>query len=294
MSGAVAFIGFGEAAMAFAGAWGEARPSVARAYDRKTDSGATRAAKLEDYRAHAVEAASSAAEALAGASVALSLVTADQALPAARACAAHLAPGALWLDMNSVAPDTKRAASQAIEAAGGRYVDVAVMSPVHPARLAAPLLVSGPHARDGAAALEALGFSDVRVVAGALGAASSIKMIRSVMVKGLEALTTECLIAAEVAGVTDEVVASLNASWPGVDWARKGDYNLDRMIVHGLRRAAEMEEVAKTLDALGVGAVMTRGTIEMQRATGALGLTPPATLAGKIQAVLGRAEETVT
>ena len=48
--------------------------------------------------------------------------------------------------------------------------------------------------------------------------------------------------------MTDEVAASLDASWPGADWAAKADYNLDRMLVHGLRRAAEMEEVAKTLD----------------------------------------------
>lgn len=291
MNETVAFIGFGEAAMAFAGAWSAGRRPVAHAYDRKTDAQATRAAKLEDFRACAIEGASGAAEALAGATVALSLVTADQALAAARACGAHLAPGALWLDMNSVAPDTKRAASRAIEAASGRYVDVAVMSPVHPARLATPLLVSGPHALAGAAALKALGFSDVRIVAGPLGAASSIKMIRSVMVKGLEALTTECILAAEASGVRDEVVASLNAGWPGVDWAQKADYNLDRMIVHGLRRAAEMEEAVKTLDALGVGAVMTRGTVEMQRAIGSLDLTAPATLAGKIQAVLSRRKE---
>jgi 3-hydroxyisobutyrate dehydrogenase-like beta-hydroxyacid dehydrogenase len=285
MESGYAFIGFGEAGMAFAGG------GTARGYDRKSDDPATRGAKLADFADRDVAPCDSAAQAVTAASAVLSLVTADQALAAAREAAPHMAAGALWLDMNSVAPDTKRAAAAVIDASGGRYIDVAVMSPVHPAHLAVPLLISGPYAEDGVAALTAIGFSNVRIVAGGVGAASSIKMIRSVMVKGLEALTAECFLAADRAGVADEVLVSLNASWPGVDWADKADYNLDRMMVHGLRRAAEMEEVVKTLDALGTGSAMTRGTVARQRAIGALGLTPGARLNDKIDAILGRKEE---
>ncbi len=283
MGAPFAFIGFGEAGIAFAGG------APARGYDRKTDSEATRAAKLAEFSAADVAACLSAAEALDGAGAVLSLVTADQALAAAVTAAPCLDPGALWFDMNSVAPDTKRAAAAAIDAAGGRYVDVAVMSPVHPARLATPLLVSGSHAEQGAASLAAFGFTHVTIVPGPVGTASSIKMIRSVMVKGLEALTAECFLAADAAGVTDAVRASLNASWPGTDWAEKADYNLERMMAHGIRRAAEMEEVVKTLDALGTGAAMTRGTVERQRAIGTLGIAAPPTLAAKIQAIRGAA-----
>ncbi len=282
MESSIAFIGFGEAATAFVG--GAARPS---AYDIKTDADATRAAKLADYARHDVAGAASAAEALRNADAVLSLVTADQALSAARDGAGKLRPGALWLDMNSVAPDTKRAAASAIEKAGGRYVDVAVLAPVHPQKLAVPLLVSGPHAEAGAAQLRAIGFTNVRTIAGGVGKASSIKMIRSVMVKGLEALTAEWILAAEAAGIRDEAVAALNASWPGTDWAAKADYNLERVMVHGLRRAAEMEEVVKTLDALGTGSAMTRGTVERQRALGALGQAALATLDDKLALLLG-------
>lgn len=280
----IAIIGFGEAGSTFAGAGLASRCGIL-AYDIKTDDPATRAAKRADFDRAGVTGADSAGEALAHADIVLSLVTADQALAAATACAPWLRADALWLDMNSVAPDTKRAAAAAIGAAGGRYADIAVMAPVDPAGLAVPLLVSGPHADGAKAALAALGFTRVRAVGERIGAASAIKMIRSVMVKGLEALTTEMILAADAAGVTDEVIASLNASWPGTDWADKANYNLDRMMLHGLRRAAEMEEVAKTLDALGTGAAMTRGTIERQRAVGALGLTPGASLADKIAAV---------
>ncbi|KQX23237.1 MULTISPECIES: NAD(P)-dependent oxidoreductase [unclassified Sphingomonas] len=276
MDGSIAHIGFGEAGMAFA------RPG-ARAYDRSTDDGAMRDAKRADYVACRVVGCADATEALAGVDAVLSLVTADQSLAAARTAAPLLKPGAIWFDMNSVAPDTKRQAADAIEAAGGRHVDVAVMAPVHPRRLGTPLLVAGKYARAGADALRAMGFVNVRIVGGDTGAASAIKMIRSVMVKGIEALTAECLIAADAAGVTADVLASLDVGAPEAGWEARADYNLDRMLVHGRRRAAEMEEVVRTIEALGTGAAMSRATAERQRAIGSLGVVrPPEGLDGKL------------
>ena len=71
--------------------------------------------------------------------------------------------------MNSVAPETKRAAARAVEAAGARYVDVAVLAPVSPARMAVPLLLAGDAAGDAEAALAALGFANIRVVGKEIG-----------------------------------------------------------------------------------------------------------------------------
>ena len=198
--------------------------------------------------------------------VALALVTADTALSVAEEDAPYLRPGTIWCDMNSVAPETKRAAAQAVEAAGGRYVDVAIMAPVNPAGLAVPLLLSGPAAAEAEALLNQLGFANTRIVGDEIGRASAIKMIRSVMVKGIEALSWECAAAARAAGVLDEVTGSLDASDSHAPWAEKFAYNAERMEHHGLRRAAEMEESAKTLLDLGVEPVMTRGTVERQRA----------------------------
>src|SRR5690606_32010064 len=191
-------------------------------------------------------------------------VTADSALDAAQAYAPLLPEGALWCDMNSVAPETKREAAALIEAAGGRYVDVAIMAPVDKG-MAVPLLVSGPHALAAQPLLEALGFSNVKVVGEEVGRASAIKMIRSVMVKGLEALSWECAAAADAAGVFDEVTASLDASEKPLKWAERIAYNRERMETHGLRRAAEMEESSKTLQGLGVDPVMARSAVELQR-----------------------------
>lgn len=276
MTAALVFIGFGEAGAAFAGA------TPARGYDLAIDDPARRRAKLDDFARAGVAACDTAAEAFADAHAILSLVTADQALIAAQAAAPLLERGALWFDMNSVAPGTKRAAAAAIESAGARYVDVAIMSPVHPARRNVPLLVCGPHAEAGADLLTELGFTNVTAIGGGVGTASSIKMIRSVMVKGLEALTAECFLAAHAAGVTEQLLASLDAGWAAGGWACRADYNFERMMVHGLRRAAEMEEVVTTLDELGTGSAMTRGTVERQRAIGELGLAAPEGLTAKL------------
>lgn len=273
-----AFVGFGEAGRAFA--W-----AGARAFDRKAGNGSLRGEMLAAFASAGVDGAEDAGTALVGASAVLALVTADQALAAAQDCAALLEPGALWFDMNSVAPGTKRLAAAAIEAVGGRYVDVAIMAPVLPARRAVPLLISGPHADVAAALLQEFGFPHVAVVGSRIGDASAIKMIRSVMVKGIEALTAECVLAAERAGVSDAVLASLDSTWKEQAWNARADYYLDRMLAHGLRRAAEMEEAAKTLELLGIDPAMTRATIVRQRELGALGIDPPVGLAAKLAAI---------
>jgi len=266
MTEMLALIGFGEAGSTFAHSAGWERD--ARAFDIRS----------VDFEAAAVSGCASLAEALAGSASVISLVTADNALAVARDAAALIEPGVFFFDMNSVAPDTKRAAAAAIGKAGAIYVDVAVMAPVKPSRLAVPLLLSGPHAEAGEAALAALGFTNLRVVGDDVGRASTVKMLRSVMVKGAEALTAECLLACERAGVTGEVLGSF-----GEDWATGADHRIDRMLVHGGRRAAEMAEAVKTLAALGVDPSMTRGTVKRQAQLGGLGITaPPAGLEAKL------------
>lgn len=267
----IAFVGFGEAAMAFRSGWGDQAPSEIRAFDIKSLASPTARAMKDRYAAIGVAGADSLSAALEGASVAFSLVTADQALVAARQAAEVLPKGLLWLDCNSCSPDTKRAAAEAIEGAGGAYVDVAVMAPVHPKKHHVPLLVSGPHAEMAEAILRSL---DMRptIVGGGIGGASAVKMLRSVMIKGLEALTAECFLAARKAGVEEAVIASLQASDPGIDWNKRGSYNLERMMAHGNRRAAEMAEVVATIEALGLPARMAHAAESWQAAIGAMGL----------------------
>jgi 3-hydroxyisobutyrate dehydrogenase-like beta-hydroxyacid dehydrogenase len=145
-----------------------------------------------------------------------------------------------------------------------------VLAPIHPARHQTPMLLAGAAAAAAAPTLAAL---DMRVsIAGTeIGAAAAIKMVRSVMIKGIEALTLECFLAAARAGVIDEVANSMKNNYPGIDWAKVVPYNLERMASHGERRAAEMEEVADTLRELGIEPLMTTATVKRQREMGQIG-----------------------
>jgi 3-hydroxyisobutyrate dehydrogenase-like beta-hydroxyacid dehydrogenase len=280
MTEKVVIIGFGEAGQAFAGA--EGWRGDARSYDKLTDDPASREAKDSDYRRAGVEGASSLQAALDASRLILSLVTADQAGEVARCAARWIAPDAIFCDLNSVAPATKQAAAEEIEGAGGRYVDIAIMAPVNPARLAAPLLLSGSAAQEAHRLLSALGFRNVRVIGSKVGQASAVKMIRSVIVKGIEALTTEAMLAADTAGVAGEVLDSLDGSDRRSSWVDRADYNLERMMTHGVRRAAEMDEVAATLEMLGTEPLLTRATAQRQRDIGSLGLKPAKGLDAKL------------
>ncbi len=268
----IAFIGFGEAARAIGkGLQSEDGSLLLRAYDIKTDREMTAPSMRADYAAAGVAGAESAAEAVAGADIVFSTVTADQAGAAAETVAAAKLNGALFLDCNSCAPEVKRASAARIDAAGGRYVDVAVMAPVHPRLHRTPCLLSGDHAQDAGAAMRALGM-DVQLAEGPVGAASTRKMVRSIMIKGLEALTVECMLAARKAGIEDDILASLESSFPGFGWAERAPYMLERVMTHGIRRAAEMREVARTVEDLGLAAPMAKATVMLQQEIGELGL----------------------
>ncbi len=149
------------------------------------------------------------------------------------------------------------------------------MAPVYPLGHHVPLHFSGPHADAGAAALEALGMRPA-IAGDGIGQASAIKMIRSVMVKGIEALSAECFLAARRAGVAKAALESLEGSDPAFAWSRRGAYNLERMMVHGERRAAEMREAAATLNALGLPDRMSRAAVEWQEAVAAAAADPGA------------------
>jgi 3-hydroxyisobutyrate dehydrogenase-like beta-hydroxyacid dehydrogenase len=268
---ALCFIGFGEAGQAMASGLREAGVERIAAWDILFPE--PKGERL--LRAGAeigVTCAASAAEAVRGADIIISAVTAASSVKAAQSVKAHVAGAPLFLDVNSVSPGRKQETAKLIGDAA-RYVDVAILAPIHPARHQTPMLLGGPHAQAAAPVLAALGMR-VTVAGAEIGAAAAIKMVRSVMIKGIEALTLECFLAAARAGVVDEVAASLKNNYPGLDWSKVVPYNLERMASHGERRAAEMEEVADTLRELGVEPLMTAATVKRQREMGEIGSQP--------------------
>src|SRR5213075_2815085 len=182
----------------------------------------------------------------------------------------HLAGNPYFLDVNSVSPGRKKAAADILGEAA-RYVDVAILAPIHPKRHQTPLLIAGPHAQTVMPLL--IDELDMRgaIASNEIGAAAALKMIRGVMIKGIEALTAECFLAAQRAGIAQDVAASLHNNYPALDWNKVIDYNLERMASHGIRRAEEMEQVAATLAELGIAPLMTEATVTRQREIGELG-----------------------
>lgn len=268
----IAFIGFGEASGAIVSGWGGEMPATLSAYDVKTDGeGAVREAKLADYARAGVAGALSNAAAVSGAEVVFSLVTADKAYAAAEETARNIRAGTHYLDGNSCAPQTKQRSAAIIEAAGGRYTDVAVMAPVYPLRHRTPMLLSGPHVSEIEPLLKGLGM-DVSIAGEAVGRASAMKLVRSIVMKGLEALALECLLAGRRLGVEDVVLASLDQTYPGFDWTARTAQMLERAMVHGVRRAAEMEEAAVMVAGLGLPDNMTAATARWQKLVGDLDL----------------------
>jgi 3-hydroxyisobutyrate dehydrogenase-like beta-hydroxyacid dehydrogenase len=262
------FIGFGEAGQALASGLREEGVQTMSAWDILFPDAEGQLLREAGGRI-GVRLGVTAADAIRGADVVVSAVTAASSLDAAKSAKPHLRSDQFYLDINSVSPGRKQETARYLDGAA-RYVDVAVMAPVHPARHRTPILLAGSAAKMIEPILTAL---DMRAtVAGSdIGAAAAIKMVRSVMIKGMEALTLECFLAAARAGVEDEIIASLSKSFPTLDWPKIVEYNLERMASHGTRRAAEMEEVAGTLRELGIEPHMACATVVRQRQMGEVG-----------------------
>jgi 3-hydroxyisobutyrate dehydrogenase-like beta-hydroxyacid dehydrogenase len=193
----------------------------------------------------------------------VSAVTASQAVPVAQICAPALKRGAWFLDFNSASPGAKQRAAALIDGNGGRYVEGAVMTSIPPYRIKVPLLLGGAGAEEFAPLLVMLGF-DAKVASNELGTASAVKMCRSIMIKGLEAMVIEGFTTARAYGVEDAVLASLAETFPGINWEKQASYFFQRVIEHGRRRSEEVREVAETVREIGLTPWAAEGTAERQ------------------------------
>lgn len=250
----IAIIGFGEVGGILAADLARAGATVA-AFD--VAPGAQARARAAGF------AADSAAAACRDAGIVFVCVTAGSVPEAMCSIAGALAHSPYVVDVNSVSPGTKQAAARTIEAAGGRYVEAAVMASVPPKRIATPMLLGGAHAGD--FVRDAAGFGmNLTVFSPEVGRASSVKMCRSVMIKGLEALTTECMLAARHYGVEADVLRTMGDTLPHPDWPGLARYVISRALIHGRRRAEEMREVAQTVADAGVEPLLSRAIAERQ------------------------------
>ena len=178
-------------------------------------------------------------------------MTASQAEAVAETARDWLKPGQIFVDVNSAAPSTKQRAAKHVEAAGADYIEAAVMAPVLKPGLQVPILSGGPRAAEVSTRLNALGMN-LTPVSDTHGIASAMKLCRSIIIKGLEALMVDCAEASERWGVKDPVFASLHATFPSIDFHALAADMRERVATHGVRRSAEMAEAGEMLAALGM------------------------------------------
>jgi 3-hydroxyisobutyrate dehydrogenase-like beta-hydroxyacid dehydrogenase len=258
----VGLVGYGEVGRILAEDLRKQDVSVT-AYDLKLRSDQSGGALRDHAGAHGVKLVSSHADLAAQSDFIVSAVTASQAVPVAQACAPSVKSGAWYLDFNSASPGAKQRAAALIDGKGGRYVEGAVMTSIPPYRIKVPLLLGGAGAGELAPLLTELGF-DAKKASDRLGVASAVKMCRSVMIKGLEAMVIESFTTARAYGVEDAVLASLKETFPGIDWEKQGAYFFQRVIEHGRRRSEEVREVAETVREIGLTPWSAQGTAERQ------------------------------
>ena len=259
----LAFIGFGEVGQTFARDLGGKDGVAVAAYDLKFDDRQLRGEMVARAEALGVRVAADAADAAREARVVISAVTAAAAGEVAAAAAAYLKPGQIFLVVNSASPNTKRTASGHVAASGADYVEGAVMAAVAGPGLRVHILAGGAAAETAAGLLNPLGMN-LTPVATEIGRASATKLSRSIVIKGIEAILVQCAAAARRWDVEADVIASLQRTYPGIDWPEQVEYAAERVGKHGLRRAQEMREAAAMVADLGLDPVLCEAIAAVQ------------------------------
>ncbi|TQK18265.1 3-hydroxyisobutyrate dehydrogenase-like beta-hydroxyacid dehydrogenase [Microbacterium sp. SLBN-154] len=205
--------------------------------------------------------ADSAAAAVAGTDLVLSLVHGRLAVEVAEHLLPHVAATTVYADLNAASPDAMRAVAQLAADHGVSMADVAVLAPVPRAGHATPLLASGDGAASFAAIMSPLGVP-VEVVDAPAGAAAERKLLRSVFMKGLAAVVLESLDAARAADaeawMRDHIAAELDVDGQGHQRVAR---LVDGTRIHAARREQEMHDALTELEALGAPTDMTRATL---------------------------------
>ena len=267
----IGFIGFGEAG--FNLARGLSGAGIARlfAYDINTHTPRLGEKIQQRARESATSLVDSSQTLAHTADLLLSTVTANAAAEAAEQTAPFLESRHFYADLNSVSPALKQSVERIITSRGARFVEAAIMSPVAPHGHRVPILLGGVHASAFVELLAPYGMR-LEVISDRIGAASAVKMFRSIVVKGMEALLFECVLGASRYDADERVFASLAETFPGMDWGKLADYMVGRVVEHGVRRAREMEEVARTLHEIGVEPIMAEAIARRQEWGGRLNL----------------------
>lgn len=252
------FMGFGEAGYHFAK--GLSRNGLAGmvAYSR---SGAKAAAgdPVRERAAEAgVELVRSPRELCRRAEVILAVTPGRNALAALRAARRHLRPGQIYADLSAASVSAMEKAPGLLEDRAA-FVDASIMGPVPVEGIGVLLLASGDQAGRFRELLAPFGMN-IQVIDGGAGAASAMKLLRAVFMKGMTALLLETMEAAQRRGIRGAVEAEIIRWMDSMPFAQVIKRFVGSTAVHAARRAHEMKDTLELLNSLGSSTRMTRAT----------------------------------
>ena len=280
----IGFIGFGEAASCFSRHL-KHQPSTRLLVF--CNGRTNRPPYSESFIRFAVEAGAKTMDGLqelCGASdVVFSAVLVANALEVAREAAPLLKPGALFVDISASTPSKKRQLAAVVESAGALYVDANLMGSVAIYGATVTIYCSGSGAGRFASLFQPLGMK-VEVATDRAGDAAMVKILRSVVTKGIEALVVEALTIATLQGVRGEVLAGLFSSMDRTKFSDFVDMCIRTDVLHAERRAVEMDEIAGDIRAMELDPIMTEAAGRRLRASADLGLRE--TFVGRMDATL--------
>lgn len=268
----IGFVGFGEAGFHIAKGLKSAGLTAISAFDINRDTPELGEKIRQRAKETGTPLVDSPQELALSAGILFSTVTCAQSREAAEQSAPFLERRHIYADLNSVSPALKQEIEGIVTAGGAGFVEAAVMSPVPPHGHRAPMLLGGEAAPKFAELMTPYGMR-LEVISEKVGAAAATKMFRSIVVKGLEALMLECVLASAPYGADGRVFSSLADSFPGIDSQKLANYMVGRVVLHGERRAREMEEVAETLRSLGIEPIMAQAAARRQEWCAQLGIS---------------------
>jgi 3-hydroxyisobutyrate dehydrogenase-like beta-hydroxyacid dehydrogenase len=264
------FIGFGEAASRFAKDLSQAGLQPIAAYSPS----AAKAGADDPVRQKAADAGVDLVPTLKAlcerSTLIVSLTPGKLALPVLRKVRRHLKAHHIYVDASTASVKDMERAAQMLEG-GAAFVDAAVMDPVPMNGIKVLTVASGSHAEEFRALLGAYGMN-IQVVGEKAGAASAMKLLRSVCMKGLAALLLESLEAAQRYGIADALAADMARFINGRPFEDVMKRFVCGTAIHAGRRVHEVSEAMALLKSLGASTRMTKSTRETLQSIDAMGL----------------------
>ncbi len=256
-------LGFGEAASRFAKDFTQAGFTPILGYSRSGAKAKPGDLAYERAQAAGVTLVKTVGTLARKSDVILALTPGKAALPALKKIRKHLRPDHLYVDASSNSAEAMEQAA-AIVGDAARFVDASIMGPVDLMGLKAPFVASGPHAAAFRDLMVPHGMV-ISVVGNNPGDASAMKLIRSVLMKGLAAILLETMEAARRRNILDAVIDDVSVTFNDIPFQKIIKRYIGGTAVHCERRIHEMKECLDLLHAMGSRDRATRTTIAMLR-----------------------------